>query len=53
MRYKMRYVQADYRCGEDEELDMGVSTDEDEEEEPYMVVRGEERDKEGTERKDI
>ena len=53
MRYKMRYLQADYRCGGDGELDMGVSTDEDEEEEPYMVVKGDERDKEGTERKDF
>jgi hypothetical protein len=38
MRMKHRYVQKDYRPWEDPEIDMGASTDEDEENEAYVVV---------------
>ena len=38
MRLKYRYVQVDYRPWEDPEIDMGASTDEDEENEAYVVV---------------
>ena len=38
MRLKHRYVQVDYRPWEDPEIDMGVSTDEDEENEADVVV---------------
>jgi hypothetical protein len=38
MRMKVRYVVVDYRPWEDPEIDMGASTDEDDENDAYMVV---------------
>jgi len=38
MRMKVRYVDVNYRPWEDPEIDMGASTDEDDENEAYVVV---------------
>jgi hypothetical protein len=38
MRMKDRYTESDYRPWEDPEIDMGASTDEDEENEAYVVI---------------